>query len=396
MAKKNIIFQGFTKETHLNAFQRLFEVQDIKKVMVSVAFVSENGVSHIESNLRKYAACTTIFAGIRNDITSYQGLTKLHDLGCKLYTVDTGSRHILFHPKLYLVSGAKSARLLIGSANLTVGGLNNNIEAGMFLDLSLTNADDKIIVNEVESLLESLPEEYPEHIQLVGKPSILEEMLNTGRLVDEMFISAPKPVTSVHGGSNNDAVSRIKLKISALRSASKKPKAALKKQQPLTPIKVIKTKPVPVSIGVEYEMVWESKALTERDLNVPSRNNTHATGSINLDKGLLEGDVDQRHYFREIVFSSLSWTPTKSKSSSVEESYAKFQLVLKGISYGEFDLRIAHSTDKESKTYKQNNAMTRLSWGSMKEYVSKPDLIGRSLTLYRDKGDPTRFVLEID
>lgn len=40
--------------------------------------------------------------------------------------------------------------------------------------------------------------------------------------------------------------------------------------------------------------------------------------------------------------------------------------------------------------------MTRLSWGPMREYVASPDLIGRTLALYRDKVDPARFVLEID
>ena len=71
-------------------------------------------------------------------------------------------------------------------------------------------------------------------------------------------------------------------------------------------------------------------------------------------------------------------------------------VALKGISYGEFDLRIGHSTDTTSKTYQQKNAMTRLSWGPMREYVARPDLIGRTLALYRDKADPKRFVLEID
>lgn len=41
-------------------------------------------------------------------------------------------------------------------------------------------------------------------------------------------------------------------------------------------------------MGVEFELVWESKALTRRDLTIPTAANTHATGSFNLDKGLLE------------------------------------------------------------------------------------------------------------
>jgi hypothetical protein len=69
---------------------------------------------------------------------------------------------------------------------------------------------------------------------------------------------------------------------------------------------------------------------------------------------------------------------------------------LKGISYGDFDLRIAHTMGTTSTSYLQRNAMTRLSWGPMRNLVARPDLIGRSLRLYRDEADATRFVLEID
>lgn len=104
--------------------------------------------------------------------------------------------------------------------------------------------------------------------------------------------------------------------------------------------------------------------------------------------------VDHRHYFREEIFPDLSWGPSNTKT--VEEAYTKFQLVLKGISYGEFDLRIAHTKGTTSAAYKQNNAMTRLSWGPLRDYIGREDLLGRTLALYRDKADPKRFVLEID
>lgn len=114
---------------------------------------------------------------------------------------------------------------------------------------------------------------------------------------------------------------------------------------------------------------------------------------MNLDKGLLPDAVDHRHYFRDDVFPNLTWA---SRNKTVDEAFAQFQLVLKGISYGEFDLAIRHSHSTTSTGYKQRNATTRLSWGPMREYIARSDLLGRTLALYRDKVDPTRFVLEID
>lgn len=398
MAKKNFILQGVTPKTHAQAVRELFDVANIKKAILSIAFVSESGVQQIEAALRLYADRVTVFAGIRNDITSHQGLALLHDIGVKLYTVDTGSRTVIFHPKLYLARGKANARFVVGSANLTLGGLNNNIEAGMMIDFELADAEDKAVVDDIETQLTALPTDYPEHVVRIRSASDLDDLLANGRLVDEMAMNPPRPTTSATGAGGGDTVPRMKLKVIPLRRALAKVKAAPKKPKPPkappgAKAGVTAPKPVPATVGVEFELVWESKPLTRRDLTIPDAKGTHATGSVNLDKGLLPDDVDHRHYFRDDVFSHIVWA---TRSKTVDEAFAKFQLVMKGISHGEFDLAIRHTTSTTSKAYKQRNAMTRLSWGAMREYVAHPDLIGRTLALYRDKVDPARFVLEID
>ena len=99
MAKKEFILQGLTARTHINAVRRLFDVPNIQKVLLSVAFITESGVEKIEDELTAHAAHLIVFAGIRNDITSHQALVRLRGIGGKLYTVDTGSRTVIFHPK---------------------------------------------------------------------------------------------------------------------------------------------------------------------------------------------------------------------------------------------------------------------------------------------------------
>jgi hypothetical protein len=386
MPTKEFIFQGFTARRHAEAVLDLFAVPDIEAVIVSVAFVSEAGAHAIAEKLDQNAERSTIFAGIRNDITSHQGLAKLINTKATLYTVDTGSRYILFHPKVFLVCGKNLARMVIGSANLTLGGLNNNIEAGVVLEFDLTNIDDKAFIDGILAQFAALPKDYPEHIVSVTKSSALDDMLSDGLLTDEAVPLPPKPSTAAKPGAKHGAVTRIKLKTAHVSGKPHKGAEAPK------PPKVVKSAAV-AATGVEYDLVWQSKALARRDLTIPKAAGTHATGSVNLDKGLLPADVDHRHYFRDDVFPALTWakaTPT------TEESYAKFHLVLQGVSYGEFDLRIGHTVGTGSEAYKQNNAMTRLSWGPMKAHIAQPEFIGMTLSLYRDKADPTRFMLEID
>lgn len=398
MATKQFIFQGFTTRTHGAAVRALFDVGKVQSVSISVAFVNEGGVEHIEAAIAPHAAKTRVFAGIRNEITSFQALERLRGLiGPKLYTVDTGSRLLVFHPKLFLVRGEERARMVIGSANLTLGGLNNNVEAGLVLDCDLGDDADLALINEVEAELDGIVADYGDHVSPVTSKAILEGMLKSGRVIDERALPPPRPRTSSNGNDDTDTLKRIALKVPRIRrpptkaAAPKKPKAA--KPAAGKAAAAPAAMPAPASIGVEFELVWESKPLARRDLTIPTAAGTHATGSISLDKGLMAEEVDHRHYFRDDVFPELNWV---NRSATVDEAYAKFQLVVKGISHGDFDLAIRHTTSTDTKSYMQRNAMTRLSWGPMREHVAREELIDRTLALYRDRADPTRFILEID
>lgn len=395
MANKTFILQGFTASTHHQAIHELFDVPEIESIILSVAFVSESGVAQIRRVLEKNKAHVTIFAGIRNDITSYQALRLLFEIGVDLYTVDTGARVVVFHPKVYFSRGSSCARAVIGSANLTLGGLNNNIEASLLLDFSLNDTTDRAVVKELTKQFSALLTDYPENIVKVNSISVLDEMLACGRLADELTMPPPRSTTtSATATTIGDNVPRIKLKVTPIRRALKKAKKAHSLK---TTTSKKATSPALISgkavVGAAFDLVWESKPLTRRDLTIPDAVGTHATGSVNLDKGLLPTAVDHRHYFRDDVFTDLKWT---KRSKTVEEAFTKFQLILKGITHGEFDLAVRHTNSTTSAAYKQRNAMTRLSWGPMRELVARPDLIGRTLALYRDTIDPSRFILEID
>jgi len=403
MASKSFILQGFTAQTHKEAILNLFEVGNIERVIVSVAFVNFGGVELLENQLEKHSGKTTAFIGIRNDITTLQGARRLLDLGVDLYTVDTGTRRIIFHPKIYLVRGTTQARLIIGSANLTPGGLNNNIEGGIVVECDLDDPADRELVERIESSFDTAQAAHPANICQITTDAQLREKYDIGLLVDEMAAASPKPATS--GTSTfDDTTPRIKLMVAPIISSMSASKRAARKGAVKEAVAAPPATPVVAppgegeqhpSEGVELVLVWQSKELTRRDLDVPVEGrNTNRTGSVNLDKGLLPDDVDHRHYFRNDVFSELNWYPTNR--STVEEAHGKFQLVVKGVSYGEFDLRIGHTTSTDSTSYEQRNAMTRLSWGPVREYVARPDLIGRTLSLYRDDANPRSFVLEID
>lgn len=389
MAEPDFLFQGPTSRTHAEQIKRFLALPGIEKVIFSVAFVNEEGVRLIEDALRPFASKSSVFAGIRNEITSIQGLARLLDLGVTLYVVDTGARNIVFHPKIYLIKAENRAGTLAGSANLTRGGLNSNVEASFALEMDLTNQKDKDFTDTVESQLMALPEQYPDNVQLVVNERQLELLSNNGLLLDEAEISPPRPLTQ-RETPDSDIVPRIRLVPTIQpriirRTRTRVPAETVQPNEEMRNATAI--------IPTNLELLWESKPLTERDLTIPSGANTHRTGQISLDKGKLDAEIDLRHYFRDEIFDHLTWT---ARSGALEEAFANFALVIKGISYGEFRLSIKHNTDTTRRTYLQHNAMTRLSWGDMRRFIANRNLIGRSLSIYRDVTNPERFVIEID
>lgn len=376
------------QRTHSEVLGKLLTLTDVEHCILSAAFVNMGGVDLVAEKIKPIAGQVSFYAGIRNDITSRQSLEKLLDLGVKLYVVDTGSRRIIFHPKIYAARSKSVGHLVIGSANMTAGGLNNNIEGGLSLSLDLKDAGDNTLYKSIEDEFSGLAGKYPKHIVQIKKASELKKLEQEDRLLDESKVEPPHPITiSKSSNSSGDTLEKIKLLVKPVFRAIKKvpipsPRVDAEDEQ------------IDPSMSVGWTFLWESAELTRRDLTVPEQGrNSNPTGSINLDKGRLNDDVDFRHYFRDEVFQELEW---KTKSKTVDEAHAMFKLVIKGVDYGEYELRIGHTTSTDSAAYLQKNAMTRLSWGAAREHIAKEEYIGRTMSLYRDSNDTQHFMIEID
>ena len=135
--------------------------------------------------------------------------------------------------------------------------------------------------------------------------------------------------------------------------------------------------------GIRGKLVWQSGPLTERDLTIPKGSNTHGTGSMLFKKGLMK-DKDQRHYFRDDVFSDLPWVSDTNPSTAHYERATTFiTLIIDGVDHGSFPFILSHNTKTDSKSYLQKNSMTNISWGKAQKLIAKDELIGKSANLYK-------------
>jgi len=119
-------------------------------IRIAVAFVSIKGMALIEESLKlatNSANSIEFLVGLDMNWTEPGALKLLYNLSLinnKITCICLSSLkpYYTYHPKLYLFNKGNKVKSIIGSSNLTEGGLKKNIEANVIIEASI---DDEII-----------------------------------------------------------------------------------------------------------------------------------------------------------------------------------------------------------------------------------------------------------
>jgi len=118
------------------------ELQNAQSARIAIAFLKYSGIKVIEKSLDqclKNNGSVEIIAGLDFKTTDPQSMHYLIQLqkstpNLKFYCYgdkDANKNNIVFHPKIYLFQGKRETTGIVGSANLTGGGLMTNFEANV-------------------------------------------------------------------------------------------------------------------------------------------------------------------------------------------------------------------------------------------------------------------------
>ena len=125
----------------------------------AVAFVKRSGTRHIETALAAFSRIghIEIIVGIDHRGTSSEGLQDLLDAVSPRGRVSVFHNRLpfTFHPKVYLFKSPTDADVIIGSGNLTEGGLFTNYEAAIRLCLDLAEPDQAAFLLSIEQVLDT-------------------------------------------------------------------------------------------------------------------------------------------------------------------------------------------------------------------------------------------------
>ncbi len=100
---------------------------------IAVAYVKNSGIQLTEKILS--GKKVRILFSFEFLTTDPESIEKLIEVGveCKEYRA-SGTEEINFHPKLYIFKNSETVRIIVGSSNLTAGGLSTNVESCLAIE----------------------------------------------------------------------------------------------------------------------------------------------------------------------------------------------------------------------------------------------------------------------
>lgn len=412
--KTTFLGQGFESssvDAIGNYLIKYLNQQDFHSFTGISAFASEAGIfglsGHIQTAKNAFKNLSLI-VGIDQDGTSKEALEEILNLNIDSYIFYQNEAPI-FHPKIYLFEGEKEIKLIVGSSNLTGRGLFRNVESSLLIEFDITDSEGATLLNSLKNYYQTLFDFSDPNLFKISQ-TVIDDFKAKGIVPDEIerkkFYSNKKTSTTPSPTPNPNTVS-IPRRATATTPASFPSKLRPRAVGPSIPPSTSASSPVvtqqPASSPTSAMstqtriLVWESGALTQRDLTIPRGANTNQTGSMLFKKGQTLG-IDQRSYFRNQVFANLTWAfdTTSQRTAHIERATALFRIIILGVDHGVFPLSLSHNTKTNTPTYLQNNSMTSVSWGRAKNLIADPNLIGKSASLYTDPAQPNLYILEIN
>jgi hypothetical protein len=158
----------------------------------AIAFVKRSGTRHLVQRLEEFSnrAAVRITVGIDHAGTSREGLLDLlHATPRGEVWIYRNNGPFTFHPKVYMFRNDYGADLLIGSANLTGGGLFTNYEASLAASLDLTNPEDVALLQHIEGVLDGWSHAQQGTCYLLT-PEFLDQLAVAGLLRTEAQLAA--------------------------------------------------------------------------------------------------------------------------------------------------------------------------------------------------------------
>lgn len=229
---------------------------------IVVAFAKNSGVLRIKDSLEKFrkrGGKVNAYVGVDLSVTSYEALTSLLLCTDSLNVVHA-EKGQTFHTKIYQFLGKEKGMIVVGSHNLTGGGLWTNFESSAHIPVDMSNPKDIEMLSVQESYFKSLASLQDSIMPIVAKDDV-EKLLKNGYIAKEVS----QQVRSEKAAK--EAENRERLFGNCVRAPL--PHVGIQKKETAAAPSEALTGQVPVSRYDDNETIWfETRKLTGGSRNI--------------------------------------------------------------------------------------------------------------------------------
>lgn len=169
-----------------NRLIELLDSSDYHTLNIVVAFAKNSGVLRIKDafeRFREKGGIVNIYVGVDMGGTSYEALTALllHTNSLNVVHSENGQT---FHPKIYQFLGKDKGLIVVGSHNLTAGGLWTNFESSVFIPLD-TASNNGVLTTALEDYIGQLTS-LKDSFMSIGAQNDIDKLLQNGYVFKEV------------------------------------------------------------------------------------------------------------------------------------------------------------------------------------------------------------------
>lgn len=170
-----------------NRLIELLDVPDYHTLNIAVAFAKNSGVLRIKDALerfRKRGGKVNAYVGVDLGGTSYEALTALllHTDSLNVVHSEKGQT---FHAKIYQFVGKDKGLVVVGSHNLTGGGLWTNFESSVLIPVGGPSANEEKLLSGLKDYLEEL-NSLKDSFMSVRAQDDIDKLLQNGYIFKEV------------------------------------------------------------------------------------------------------------------------------------------------------------------------------------------------------------------
>lgn len=256
-----LMSQPFTGQLG-NRLIELLDSSDYHTLNIAVAFAKNSGVLRIKDSLerfRKRGGKVNAYIGVDLGGTSYEALTALllHTDSLNLVHSERGQT---FHTKIYQFVGKNKGLVVVGSHNLTGGGLWTNYESSVLIPTCKSSAGEVTLQKELDDYIRRLTS-LKDSFMSIGDQDDVDKLLQNGYIFKEVA----EQVRQAKAATQDESWERL----FGNGTPAKLPRVAMPKKEKSATGSVIPAGPISVRFSEEAQTIWfETRLMTGGSRNI--------------------------------------------------------------------------------------------------------------------------------